>query len=125
MVDVQRSREVTPIIQSSFSHPTVFKSILLVSFRRLLTSWKSAIRGLSVSEPELSISDTKPSLRDRRLKGKEKGVLGARETRGARPGPRVSLAPKTPFPFPSKRLPRRLSKPKSTTVFCGLYCYRQ
>ena len=26
----------------------------------------------------------------------------------ARLGPRVSLAPKTPFPFPSKRLPRRL-----------------
>ena len=25
-----------------------------------------------------------------------------------RPGPRVSLAPKTPFPFPFKRLPRRL-----------------
>ena len=25
-----------------------------------------------------------------------------------RPGPRVSLAPKTPFPFPFKRLPRGL-----------------
>ena len=50
---------------------------------------------------------------DRRLKGKGKGILGARETRGMRgilalPGPRVSLAPKTPFPFPSKCLPRRL-----------------
>ena len=43
------------------------------------------------------------SLRGRRLKGKRKGVLGARET------PRVSLAPKTPFPFPFKRLPRRLA----------------
>ena len=47
------------------------------------------------------------SQRGRRLKGKGKGVLGARETRGAR-APRVSLAPKTPFPFPFKRLPRRL-----------------
>ena len=47
------------------------------------------------------------SLRGRRLKGKGKGVLGARETRGAR-APHVSLAPKTPFPFPFKRLPRRL-----------------
>ena len=45
---------------SSFSHSTVFKSLLLVSFRLLPTSRKSAIRGLSVSEPELSISDTKP-----------------------------------------------------------------
>ena len=48
------------------------------------------------------------SLRGRRLKRKGKGVLGARETRGART-PRVSLAPKTPFPFPFKRLPRRLA----------------
>ena len=61
------------------------------------------------------------SLRGRRLKGKGKGVLGARETRGAREegggegnlppssrAPRVSLALKTPFPFPFKRLPRRL-----------------
>ena len=32
----------------------------------------------------------------------------------ARPGPRVSLAPKTPFPFPSKRLPRRLHFPQIT-----------
>ena len=65
-----------------------------------------------------------PSLRGRRLKGKGKGILGAREMRG--PGrvrreggkcvsfppssraPRVSLVPKTPFPFPFKRLPRRL-----------------
>ena len=49
------------------------------------------------------------SLRGRRLKGKGKGVLCARETRFSR----VSLAPKTPFPktpfpFPFKRLPRRL-----------------
>ena len=27
--------------------------------------------------------------------------------------PRVSLAPKTPFPFPLKRLPRRLGLPSS------------
>ena len=40
------------------------------------------------------------SLRGRRLKGKWKGDLGARETRGARGAP---LAPKTPFPFPFKR----------------------
>ena len=65
----------------------------------------------------------KCSLRGRRLEGEGKGVLGARETRG--PGrtrrkgtsfppssrsPRVSLAPKTPFPFPFKRLRRRLGK---------------
>ena len=73
------------------------------------------------------------SLRGRRLKGKGKGalgkgVLGARETRGTREegervplpsppsrAPRVSLAPKTPFPkapfpFPFNRLPRRLRK---------------
>ena len=51
-----------------------------------------------------------PSLRGRRLKGKGKGVLGARETGGVR-APRVSLAPKTLFPFPFKRLPRRLTLP--------------
>ena len=50
------------------------------------------------------------SLRGRRLKGKgegvlAKGVLGARETRGAREG---TPFPKTPSPFPFKRLPRRL-----------------
>ena len=48
------------------------------------------------------------SLRGRRLKGK-----GKEETQNARDAPRVSLAPKTPFPktpfpFPFKRLPRRL-----------------
>ena len=37
----------------------MFESIPLVSFRRLLTSRESAIRGLSVSESELSISVTK------------------------------------------------------------------
>ena len=46
------------------------------------------------------------SLRGRRLKGKGKGVWGARETRWG--ASRVSLAPKTPFPFPFKRLPCRL-----------------
>ena len=66
------------------------------------------------------------SLRGRRLKGKGKGVFGARETRepgrARREGRKetpvsfppssraacVSLAPKTPFPF--KRLPRRLGE---------------
>ena len=74
-----------------------------------------------------TVTYTFPSLRRRRLKGKGKGVSGARETRGereeggkevpfllARPVPRVSLAPKTPFPFPSKRLPRRLYFPQIT-----------
>ena len=42
-----------------------------------------------------SLVTSLPSLRGRRLKGKGKGVLGATE-------------PKTPFPFPFKRLPRRL-----------------
>ena len=37
----------------------MFESIPLVSFRRLLTSRESAIRGLSVSESELSVSVTK------------------------------------------------------------------
>ena len=50
------------IIPSSFSHPTLFKSIPLISFQWLPTSQKSKTRGLSVSEPELSISDTKPKL---------------------------------------------------------------
>ena len=63
------------------------------------------------------------------MEGKGKGVLDARETRGerdeggkevpfllARPVPRVSLAPKTPFPFPSKRLPRRLHFPQIRTL---------
>ena len=45
------------------------------------------------------------SLRGRRLTGKGKGVLGARETRVV---PRISPAHKTPFPFPFKCLPRRL-----------------
>ena len=39
------------------------------------------------------------------LRGEEKGLLGAREKRGAR-APRISLAPETPFPFRFKRLPR-------------------
>ena len=62
----------------------------------------------------------KSSLRGKRLKGKVKGVLGARETRGAR-APRVSLAPKTPFPFPFKRLPRRLEEEeKSLALLASL-----
>ena len=60
------------------------------------------------------------SLRGKRLKGKEKGLLGARETQGAQEeggketlspsscAPCVYLAPKTPFPFLFKRLPPRL-----------------
>ena len=44
------------------------------------------------------------SLRGRRLKGKGKGVLAARETRGAREEG-VSLAPKTPFPQTPFSLP--------------------
>ena len=51
------------------------------------------------------------SLRGRRLKGKWKGDLGARETRGARE------EPKTPFPFPLKRLPRRLLKSRRILSF--------
>ena len=57
----------------------------------------------------------RPSLRGRRLKGKGKGVLGARETRGA---PLAFLSRlKLPFPkLPFKRLPRRLgqAKPRHT-----------
>ena len=60
MVGVERSPKVRQApIASPFSHATVFESIPLVSFRRLLTSRESAIRGLSVSESELSISVTK------------------------------------------------------------------
>ena len=57
----------------------------------------------------LSRSLVQSSLRCSRLEGKGKGVLGARETRGQGRAPRVSLSPKTPFPFPFKRLSRRLS----------------
>ena len=69
------------------------------------------------------------SLRGRRLKGKGKGVLDARETRGAREegGRETSLPPLpsllgrpsrfafrvSPFPFPFKRLPRRLPPPQA------------
>ena len=67
----------------------------------------------STSLSPCSVYIISSSLRGRRLKGKRKGVLGARETRGALPpssrAPRVFLAPKTPFPFPSKRPPRRLN----------------
>ena len=62
------------------------------------------------------------SLRGRRLKGKGKRIRARDHARGRREegtlppsscAPRVSLAPKTPFPktpfpFPFKRLPRRL-----------------
>ena len=52
------------------------------------------------------------SLRGRRLKGKGKGVLCARETRGAPSSraPPVSLAPKNLFPLPFKRLARGLKR---------------
>ena len=38
--------------------------------------------------------------------------------------PRVSLAPKTPFPFPFKRLPRRLAnaRPQDNSKI-AFYCY--
>ena len=58
------------------------------------------------------------SLRGRRLKGKGKGIRARDHARGvslppSSHAPRISLAPKTPFPktpflFPFKRLPRRL-----------------
>ena len=53
------------------------------------------------------------SLRGRRLKGKEKEKNNCLQAGVSLPppstrAPRVSLAPKTPFPFPFKRLPRRL-----------------
>ena len=62
---------------------------------------------------------TGDSLRGRRSKGKGKGIRARDHARGRRfpsllpRAPRVSLAtktplPKTPFPFPFKRLPRRL-----------------
>ena len=41
---------LAPIIQSSFCHPTLFKTVPLVSFRRLLTSRKLAIHGPPVSD---------------------------------------------------------------------------
>ena len=52
----------------------------------------------------------KSSLRDRRLKGEgkgvlRKGVLGARETRGA-----CAVSRPNSLPFPFERLPRRLGK---------------
>ena len=63
---------------------------------------------------------SKGSLRGRRLKGKRKGVLGkgvlgAREMRGAceeggRETPRAWSRALIPFPFPFKRLPRRPSE---------------
>ena len=53
----------------------------------------------------LNILEGNRRSRDRHLKWKGKGVLGARETRGPGCARRVrvsvSLAPKTPFPFPS------------------------
>ena len=75
------------------------------------------------------------SLRGRQLKGKGKGVLGARETRGAReeggretPFP-SSLLPHAwsraliPFPSPFERLPRRLKrKDKPRTMHVPTLC---
>ena len=46
------------------------------------------------------------SLRGRRLKGKGKQVLGAKNPKN----PRVSVAPKTPFPFPFKCLGKYLTR---------------
>ena len=66
-----------------------------------------------------------PSLRGRRSKGKGKGIRARDHARGRRErAPRVSLAlktpfSKTPFPFPFKRLPRRLNFSKSNPqMFC-------
>ena len=66
-----------------------------------------------------------PSLRGRCSKGKGKGIRARDHARGRRErAPRVSLAPKTPFsktpfPFPFKRLPRRLNFSKSNPqMFC-------
>ena len=51
--------------------------------------------------------ETFDSLRGRRLKGKGKGVLGARETRGV---PRVSLAPfSLPFQTPATQFRRLIA----------------
>ena len=68
-----------------------------------------------------------PVLRDRRLKGMEKRVLGARETRGGARGVKerkpVPLLPRAwsraliPFTFPFERLPRRLQSQKSLRKF--------
>ena len=52
----------------------------------------------------------KSSLRDRRLKGKGKGVLGARETRGARA---VSRPNSLPLPF---RTPATQARKKASFV---------
>ena len=71
---------------------------------------------LTTEKPHMVIA----SLRGKSLKGKEKGLLGARETQGAHEeggketlspsfcAPRIYLAPKTPFPFLFRRLPTRL-----------------
>ena len=109
------------------------------------TEKKSTKGGLSQILAPLSVSGNAgregpplPSLRGRRLKGKGKGVLGARETRrtleeGGNPNLTLPLtlslplsllarpyflAPKTPFPFLFKRLPRRLPSP-------GVACPRE
>ena len=73
------------------------------------------------------LSNSPSSLRDRRLKGMEKRVLGARETRGGARGVKerkpVPLLPRAwsraliPFTFPFERLPRRLQSQKSLRKF--------
>ena len=61
-------------------------------------------------------SSSKGSLRDRRLKGKEKGdlgkgVLGARETRGAREGGvRRGTPARKPLFLPSRLLIKKITK---------------
>ena len=71
------------------------KSLLTVSRQASPSSFLARPSRISRAPNPLSLS-----LCGRRLKGKEKEVLGARETQG--------LASKTPFPFPFKRLPRGL-----------------
>ena len=130
---VARTTPSRPLIRSVTTpilHLPRFLSSDLISKSSPILGWRSS-ECFSVCR-SLSDFTYSPSLRGRRLKGKGKGVLGARETRGAReeegketgvyflpsllahPGPRVSLAPKTPFPFPFKRLPRRLVVPRAT-----------
>ena len=85
---------------------------------KVLTVWQSRhlvmITGSKTfvwSHPLSNSSKSMHSLRGRRLEGKGKGVLGARETRGL---PRTPLAflsrLKLPFPSLSNVLPRRLRK---------------
>ena len=116
-----RSRIVLGVFKPKFSW-YLFLTIIAISWWK--TQPKNRSMWVSRKSPNIpEEGNSYPSLRGRRLKGKGKGILGAREMRGPdrarREGgkrsfppssraPRVSLGPKTPFPFPFKRLPRRL-----------------